>query len=320
MAQRLGAMERLLSSYREKQVEVRRPDGTFQTITVLAKEGGEASGSTFGTTIQIKTLEKVQGRWRVRFFPAKLAEHSILHAGETHSIQVPGGNLDNDPTPFINIAPGDKVWLTFKVTQTADVDGDSVKLVIGNKMPERVSMNPIRPGNEEGKVGDHVQEVGSFSKDGDALIWLPNNTNAVFCGFFTAIESVGDGEKLYDSYTDNPPTDRYRSIRGQTDDELDTDGWKKIDEDFPADSGFEIREFPLKIELEVVNQTLLIKGKAKVPIPNGMEGDYEWQHCETEGDDQIKASVKRGIILNSLSNAGVFIAAGCDRSSDMPGP
>ena len=57
MASRLQSLERFLQNYREKQVQVRRDDGTFQKIWVLAKEGGETvAGNDEALYAEVVTL------------------------------------------------------------------------------------------------------------------------------------------------------------------------------------------------------------------------------------------------------------------------
>lgn len=326
MAARLGALERLLSSYREKQVEVRNSDGTFQTVTVLAKEGGESPGGSFGTTIQPKELAKVAGVWTVTFHPARMMQHSLTHAGQAHDIKTSKGTLESEPKLPLGSGTQD-VWLRFDVSSTGSIVEGTPELVIG-KEPDRKLVVPQRP-ETPGSEGSHVQHVGQFiTADGKgAPKWKPINTSAIFSTFFTAIESVGDGERIYDAYQNEPPTDKFRSLRGQNESELNADGYtdrleKEFieDQDYPA---FEIRELPLKVIIEVKSNSLVFKGFCKVPVPAGFSGDYNWKNCG-ESAASVKAQVARGLVLNTGDAGGDYNACGCDNcdgtTTYTPGP
>jgi hypothetical protein len=326
MARRLQALERFLQPYREKLVQVRRDDGTFQTISVLAKEGGGAAGGGYGSTIVPKSIYQKDGVWRLIFHPAMFVENSLAQAGKAHEIKAGKGNLTDDPPPeFALSGKTEQVWLKFGVTRESSIAADSPGLVIGGE-PEKKVLEPKRP-NFDGKDGEHSQLVGTVKFTDGAPEWIPANSDATASIYLPAIQCIGDGERDYDSYLAKPPTDKYRTFRGQNDAELEEAGYtEKLEEEFGESeySGFEIRELPVKVSIDLTANTLVFKGFCKVPVPKGMSGSYSWMNCGDDDGTGPKASVNRGIIVVNESQAGDFEACGCDSCGDTstftPGP
>jgi hypothetical protein len=183
MAMRMGALERLLSSYREKQVEVRKPDGSFQSITVLAKEGGSGSGdSVYASAIAPSKFRKVGGVWKVSFTPAKLWEHSLKNLSKEHEIKLDDAPLTNDPAPEKALAGGDnEVWLSYKITYNGAVSAP-VTLTIG-EAPEKKPLTPKRPEYEGDGVKEQdgilIQKIGTITVNRDSdPTWKPECTSS----------------------------------------------------------------------------------------------------------------------------------------------
>lgn len=324
MASRIQSLERLLQSYREKQVQVRRDDGTFQTITVLAKEGGGEAGGSYGSTLVPETIYQKDGVWRLVFHQAMFAEHSLAEAGKMHEIKTTGGNLTADPAPEIPLSgKTEKVWLKFSLTPECTVEADSPEIVIGEE-PKKKPMEPKRPG-ADGKTGNHVQHVGTVEFKDNVPEWKPINSDASVSLFLPAIEKVGDGETDYETYQAKPPTDKIRTFRGQNAEELQESGYTDaLEKEFgeSSTSGFEIRELPVKVTVEVIDNTLVFKGTCKVPVPRGLTGAYSWNNCG--GDSGPLATMNRGVVTVANSNAGGFEACACgscdgETSTDTPG-
>lgn len=322
MARRLQALERFLQPYREKMVQVRRDDGTFQTISVLAKEGWSEGGGDYGSTLVPKTIFQKDGVWRLVFHSAMFAEHSLAEAGKMHEIKTANGNLTDKPAPEIPLSgKTEKIWLKFSLTRDCTVKADSPEIVIGAE-PEKKPMVPRRPGSD-GNDGNHVQHVGTVEFTDGAPEWIPVNSDASVSLFLPAIEKVGDGETDYETYQSSPPTDKIRTFRGQNEEELKESGYTdKLEEEFgsPSTSGFEIRELPVKVEVAVKNNTLVFNGTCKVPIPMGIAGAYSWSNC---GDGGTTTKFNRGIAVADGSTPGDFAACGCgdcdETSTDTPG-
>lgn len=321
---RLQALERFLQPYREKLVQVRLDDGTFQTISVLAKEGGGAGGGSYGSTLVPKTIYKKDGVWRLVFYPAMLAEHSLAEAGKMHEIKSPGGKLTADPLPEIPLGgKTEKIWLKFSLTPECTVKNDSPEIVIGEE-PEKKPMQPKRPGSD-GTTGNYVQHVGTVKFINDVPEWVTVNSDASISLFLPGIEKVGDGETDYETYQAKPPVDKIRTFRGQNAEELQESGYTDgLEKEFgeSSTSGFEIRELPVKVTVEVIANTLVFKGTCKVPIPRGLNGGYSWNNCG--GDSGPRATLNRGIVTVVNSTAGSFEACACgscdgETSTDTPG-
>ena len=321
---RLQALERFLQPYREKLVQVRRDDGSFQTITVLAKEGGGEAGGSYGSTLLPKTIYKKDGVWRLVFHPAMFVEHSLTEAGKMHEIKTAGGKLTADPAPEIPLSgKTEKIWLKFSLTPECTVKADSPEIVIGAE-PEKKPMQPKRPGSD-GVTGNHAQHVGTVEFKDGVPEWVPVNSDASVSIFLPAIERVGDGETDYETYQAKPPTDKIRTFRGQNGEELQKSGYTDaLEKEFgeSSTSGFEIRELPVKVEVTVVANTLVFKGTCKVPIPKGVSGGYSWSNC---GDEGPKANLNRGVVVLQDSTPGAFEACACgscdgETSTITPGP
>lgn len=304
---RVKSIERLLQNYREKQVQVRRDDGSFQTITVLAKEGGSADSSDYPSTLVPKTIYQKEGVWRLVFHPAMFREFSLKETGKAHKIKADTSTLDAEELPEIPLSGiTQKVWLKFGLTPGCTVEADSPEVVVGDEPPRKL-MQPKRPdgGNVAGKYVQHVGTV-KFVEGGEPE-WVPGNSDASVSIFLPAIECIGDGIRDYDTYQADPPTDKFRTFRGQNDDELDDTGWNNLEKEFGSDSGFQIRLLPIKIVVDLNANTLILKGVVKVPIPTGAPGSRVWKDCE--GNEVMRVDWKRGLIR---STGDEEMEAGCD--------
>lgn len=307
MARRLQALERFLQPYREKLVQVRKDDGTFQTISVLAKEGGGDGTGGYGSTLVPKSIFQKDGVWRLVFHPARFIEHSLDGAGKDHAIKASKGNLDDDPLPEIALSgETQKVWLKFEVTRESSVGKDSPEIVVGEK-PDSNPMEPRRP-DFEGKDGKHVQHVGTVKFTDGVPEWVTVNSDASVSIYLPAIECIGDGIRDYDNYVAKPPIDQYRTFRGQNAGELEESGYTgELEQEFDSDSGFEIRELPVQIEIDLTANTLVFKGTCKVPIPVGNPGSRTWTDCE--GNQVMGIEWNRGLVRSSGDES---MEAGCD--------
>lgn len=309
MAARLQSLERLLHPYREKQVQVRNDDGTFQKIWVLAKEGGGDAGGSYGSTLVPKLIYQKDGVWRLVFWPARFIEHSLTQAGKDHKIKCPGGFLTDDPLPEIPLkGETEKVYLKFVVTRECEVKGDSPEITTGEE-PTREPMQPKRP-DIPGADGSYVQHVGTVKFTDDVPEWVPNNSDASVSIFLPIIETVGDGIRDYDDWL-KPNVDKWRTFRAETDEEMEEkrkeSGEQKLEDEFDSDSGFEIRKFPLSIKVALKDNTLVWSGTVKVPIPKGDPGSRTWTDCE--GNEVMKINWNKGLVRSTGDES---MEAGCD--------
>lgn len=314
---RLATLERFLQGFNERQIQHVDADGRVRTTTVLMKaSSGTTASDNATTTIQFKEFITRDNKRYITFYPAKFVSHTLVALGVSHDIAVPsgGGTLSMDPPVEIPFDGSTKFYIEFQITPSGDVTG--VQLLTSQKTQKEVI--PIRP-SVTTQSGLYSYLLGSIAMVDNTPVWHPSNCDATVGCFIPAIESVGDGERLYSTYSGG--TDQWRSIRGQNEAEQEESDYNAIRDEFSsASSGFEVRELPVRLEFFVRNETIIGKGFVLIPIPDGESGGASWKNCGS-AQAGVQLNLNRGIAVLG-TQLGDYLACPCGQctSTQVDGP
>lgn len=320
MSQRIQALEMLLQSYQEANLDFEMANGQTRGLKLLVQPGSSVpSTRTASSTLSLRSVEQKNGAWVITFHPAKLYEHSLHGAGQEHEIAAGAGKLHDEKPPELPITQKDsEVWLVFGVAKEGKVKQGSVKIMVG-KPPKKELMQPVRPkedGSAAGKDGIHTQKVGRFTWTNNTPTWVPENTSCLLDIFLPPIETKGGGVPLFFKYNPDTKTDEWSSIMGKA------NAYGGLAED-----GFETREVPVKIIItKDKNGKIEVDGLCQILVPNGKTGEYSWRNCNaTDSEPAVTLNLRRGIAIGNPeaggdvaegdSKAGDFEACACDECS-----